>query len=134
MDPTPVGHSIECRITAESGARGFLPVPGRITAWDAPEGEGIRVDTHCFPGAEVPPYYDSLLAKLIVHGRDRTDAADRMTAALDRFHVEGVPTTIDVHRFILDHPDYRAGRVTTRWVEEGGLDGYPEAMTIVRQI
>jgi acetyl-CoA carboxylase, biotin carboxylase subunit len=133
MDPTPVGHSIECRITAESGARGFLPVPGRITAWDEPQGEGIRVDTHCFPGAEVSPYYDSLLAKLIVHGRDRTDAADRMTAALDRFHVEGVPTTIDVHRFILDHPDYRAGRVTTRWVEEGGLDGYLQAAAQVRQ-
>jgi acetyl-CoA carboxylase biotin carboxylase subunit len=124
LDPQPTGHSIECRITAESAARGFLPVPGRITAWDEPAGDGIRVDTHCFPGAEVPPFYDSLLAKLIVHGRDRNDAADRMAAALGSFRVEGVPTTIDVHQFVMDHPDYRSGQVTTRWVEEHLLPAY----------
>jgi acetyl-CoA carboxylase biotin carboxylase subunit len=127
FDPQPVGHAIECRITAESAARGFLPVPGHIDDWQPPTGDGIRVDTHCFPGADVPPYYDSLLAKLIVHGADRADAAERMAAALDRFVVAGVPTTIDVHRFILDHPDYRADRVHTGWVEATALPDFLQA-------
>ncbi|HVW34087.1 MAG TPA: acetyl-CoA carboxylase biotin carboxylase subunit, partial [Acidimicrobiia bacterium] len=127
FDPAPQGHAIECRITAESAAHGFRPVPGHIDDWDAPQGDGIRVDTHCFPGADVPPYYDSLLAKLVVHGADRHDAADRMAAALGRFVVRGVATTIDLHRFVLDHPDYRADRVHTGWVEGRALPDFLQA-------
>jgi len=127
FDPQPRGHAIECRITAESVANGFLPVPGHIDEWVAPQGDGVRVDTHCFPGADVPPYYDSLLAKLVVHGVDRDDAADRMAAALDRFVVGGVPTSIELHRFVLDHPDYRADRVHTGWVEATAVHDFLEA-------
>ena len=127
FDPTPHGHSLECRITAESALADFLPVPGRIAAWDPPEGDDVRVDSHCYPGSLVPPYYDSLIAKLIVHGRDRDDAITRMHGALGAFRVEGIPTTIDLHRFLLDHPDYRANQLTTRWVEDHALPAYLDA-------
>jgi acetyl-CoA carboxylase biotin carboxylase subunit len=112
------GHAIECRINAEDAARNFAPGPGRLESWAPPEGSGVRVDTHCYPGYLVPPYYDSLLAKVIVHGSDRNEAIRRMRDALDRFDVKGVPTTISFHREVLDHEDFREGRVTTRWVEE----------------
>jgi acetyl-CoA carboxylase biotin carboxylase subunit len=112
------GHAIECRINAEDAAQNFAPRPGRIVAWRPPEGPGIRVDTHCHPGYLVPPFYDSLLAKVIVHGSDRPDAVARMTDALDAFAVEGIPTTLPFHRSVLRHADFREARVTTRWVEE----------------
>ena len=117
------GHAIECRINAEDAERDFSPSPGRLLAWAPPEGEEVRVDTHCFPGYEVPPFYDSLLAKLIVRGADRAAAIERMREALGRFVVEGVHTTIAFHRRVLEHDDFRAGRVTTRWVEEKFLAG-----------
>jgi acetyl-CoA carboxylase biotin carboxylase subunit len=116
-----VGHAIECRINAEDPARGFMPAPGSLTAWAPPSGEGVRVDTHCFAGYCIPPYYDSLLAKLVVHGRDRASAITRMRDALHRFKVEGVSTTIPFHLRVLDHDDFQGGRVTTRWVEESLL-------------
>jgi acetyl-CoA carboxylase biotin carboxylase subunit len=78
----------------------------------------VRVDTHCFPGYLVPPYYDSLLAKLIVRGTDRAQCMERMRGALDAFRIEGVPTTIPFHRRVLDHTDFQNGRVTTSWVEQ----------------
>ncbi|KAB2919009.1 MAG: acetyl-CoA carboxylase biotin carboxylase subunit [Hyphomicrobiaceae bacterium] len=112
------GHAIECRINAEEATRNFAPGPGRLESWQAPEGDGVRVDTHCFPGYFIPPFYDSLLAKVIAHGRDRGEAVRRMQGALDRFEVAGVPTTIPFHRGVLVHADFAAGRVTTRWVEE----------------
>ena len=111
------GHAIECRINAESPSAGFLPSPGRIGTWSPPTGPGVRVDTHAFEGGEIPPYYDSLIAKLIVHGSDRDAAIDAMLAAIDRFEVGGVDTTVDLQRTIVDHPDVRADRLTTTWLE-----------------
>jgi acetyl-CoA carboxylase biotin carboxylase subunit len=112
------GHAIECRINAEDATLNFAPRPGRLTAWSAPAGEGIRVDTHCYAGYVVPPYYDSLLAKVITHGVDRTQALERMSAALARLKVSGVPTTAPFHQQVIVHEDFKAGRVTTRWVED----------------
>ena len=117
------GHAIECRINAENADRNFAPSPGRLLAWEPPEGSDVRVDTHCFAGYAVPPFYDSLLAKLIVRGTDRTAAIARMREALGRFAVDGIHTTIAFHRRVLEHDDFRAGRVTTRWVEEEFLGG-----------
>lgn len=111
------GHAIECRITAESPNHGFRPCPGPIAAWDPPAGPDIRVDTHCFAGYVVPPFYDSLLAKLITRGEDRQEAVERMDDALASFAVSGVDTTIPFLRFLLEQPDYIAGKVNTRWLE-----------------
>ncbi len=117
-DVRPVGHAIECRINAEDVERGFIPVPGTVTRWNAPEGEGIRLDSHMFEGASIPPFYDSMIGKLIVHGRDRADAVERLGDALDRFEVEGIATTIPLHRRIVRHPDFIANRIHTRWLEQ----------------
>ena len=118
------GHAIECRITAESPRRGFQPCPGRIQRWAAPGGAGIRLDTHCYPGYFVPPFYDSLLAKLIATGKDRAETMKRMKKALEDFHVSGVETTIPFHRFILQHADYHRGKISTRWLEELLMEEY----------
>ena len=112
------GHAIECRINAEAAERNFMPSPGRIGAWRPPADADIRVDTHCYPGYFVPPFYDSMIGKLIVHGRDRKDAMVRMRNALGSFKVDGVLTAIPFHQSVLAHPDFAQGRVTTRWVEE----------------
>jgi acetyl-CoA carboxylase biotin carboxylase subunit len=114
---TFTGHAIECRINAESPEQGFRPSPGRITHWAPPEGPGVRLDTHCFEGYVVPPFYDSLLGKLIVHGKDRAEALVRTRAALRGFEVAGVATTIPFHSWLLDQPDVEAGRFGTRWLE-----------------
>jgi len=111
------GHAIECRINAESAAQNFRPSPGVISTWDTPEGDNIRVDTHCFSGYAVPPFYDSLLAKLIVVGSDRADCIRRTRQALDAFRVEGIETTLGFLRTLLDRPEFMAGAVNTRWVE-----------------
>jgi len=111
------GHAIECRVTAESAEDGFRPCPGRITEWDPPRGDDIRVDSHCYAGYSVPPYYDSLLAKLIVRGNARSDAVERMREALGRFRVSGIDTTVPFLRSLLAHRDYIEGKVNTRWVE-----------------
>jgi acetyl-CoA carboxylase, biotin carboxylase subunit len=111
------GHAIECRITAESPQHGFRPYPGRITEWRPPEGTDIRIDSHCFPGYSVPPFYDSLLAKLIVRGGDRKEALERMRQALELFRVTGIDTTIPFLRFLLNQSDYINGKVNTRWIE-----------------
>lgn len=112
------GHAIECRINAEDSRRDFLPSPGRITRWQAPGGEGIRLDSHMSEGAMIPPFYDSMVGKLIAHGKDRAEAIARLAAALDEFIVEGVPTTIDLHRQIVAHPDFVENRIHTRWLEQ----------------
>jgi acetyl-CoA carboxylase, biotin carboxylase subunit len=116
------GHSIECRINAESVASGFIPSPGRIVRWKIPEGPCIRLDTHVFTGYDVPPHYDSLLAKLIVGGTDRDDAIRKLRAALAAFEVDGVDTTIELHQRIVDHPDFQADNVNTRWLERMLID------------
>ena len=111
------GHSIECRLNAEDPDAGFAPSPGRLTEWTPPAGEGIRVDTFAEPGATIPPYYDSMIAKLIVRGRDRATAISLMRRALARTGVVGVATTAAFHDRILAHPDFAAAPVTTRWLE-----------------
>ncbi len=112
------GHAIECRINAEDSERNFLPRPGLISRWDVPSGDGIRVDSHCYAGYTVPPYYDSLLGKLIVHAPTREQAIARMREALAGLKVEGPTTTAPFHDSVLAHDDFVHGRVTTRWVEE----------------
>jgi len=111
------GHAIEFRINAESVERGFMPSPGRLTRWKPSQGPGIRVDTHCYPGYSVPPFYDSMLAKLIVHGADRESAVTASRRALADFEVDGVHTTIPFHRAVLCHPDFVQNRINTSWVE-----------------
>ena len=112
----PRGHAIECRVNAEDPVT-FAPSPGRITALNLPGGFGVRVDTHIYEGYLVPPNYDSLLAKLIVHAEDRESACRRMRRALDEFVVEGVKTNLPFHRKLVDHPDFRAGKLDTHFLE-----------------
>jgi acetyl-CoA carboxylase biotin carboxylase subunit len=115
------GHAIECRVNAEDPTRNFMPTPGRITDFHAPGGFGVRVDSHLYTGYAVPPYYDSLLAKIIVHGRDRTEAIARMVRALEESVFEGVSTSIPFHLAVLAHPEFREGRVTTRFIDDHGV-------------
>ena len=111
------GHSMECRINAEDPET-FVPSAGRVTAFRVPGGPGVRVDTACYSDAVVPPYYDSLIAKLVVHGHDRAEAIARMLRALDEFVVEGVKTTIPLQKRILQDPDFVAGRFDTHFLEK----------------
>jgi acetyl-CoA carboxylase biotin carboxylase subunit len=118
------GHAIECRINAEDPRNGFAPAPGRITRWQAPRGEGIRLDTHARQGYLVPPFYDSMIGKLIAHGRDRAQAISRMQAAIDSFTLEGPKTTLPLAGAIVGHPDFRSNHITTRWLEDIGLPAF----------
>jgi len=111
------GHAIECRVNAEDPSRNFQPSPGLITAYHPPGGPGVRVDTHIYAGYTVPPYYDSLLAKVIVHGNSRVEALARMRQALDSFIIEGVTTTIPFLGRVMRHPDFIAGTVDTKFLE-----------------
>src|ERR1700693_2679659 len=112
----PRGHAIEFRINAEDPVT-FKPSPGRITAFHVPGGLGVRVDTAAYQGYVIPPYYDSLIAKLIVSGRNRREAIARGRRALDLFVIEGIKTTIPMHRKILEDPDFVEGRLSTRFME-----------------
>jgi acetyl-CoA carboxylase biotin carboxylase subunit len=112
------GHSIEIRINAEDPARGFLPAPGRITRFRPPLGPGVRVDTHVYEGYDVPPFYDSLLAKVVVWDDTRPRAIARAVRALSELELEGVPTTRELALEILQSDDFRAGRATTTWLED----------------
>jgi acetyl-CoA carboxylase biotin carboxylase subunit len=116
-DVVLTGHAVECRINAEDATSGFRPSPGRIDRVVLPVGEGLRVDTHVQGGSVVPPYYDSLLAKLIVHGTDRADALARARAALGLLRIEGVTTTVPVHQALLADPEFSAGGVDTAFFE-----------------
>ena len=118
------GHAIEVRVIAEDPDRGFAPSPGRITRWQAPQGEGVRLDTAMHQGAFVPPYYDSMIAKLIVHGADRAQAVSRLQAALDAFSIEGIATNVPLLRHIAAHADYAENRISTRWLEQVLLPSY----------
>jgi acetyl-CoA carboxylase biotin carboxylase subunit len=113
---SPRGHAIEFRINAEDPVT-FKPSPGRITTFHVPGGLGVRVDTAAYQGYVIPPYYDSLIAKLIVSGRNRLEAIARGRRALDLFVIEGIKTTIPMHRKILDDPDFVEGRLSTRFME-----------------
>lgn len=112
------GHSIECRINAEDADKNFQPSPGLISKWKIPAGSDVRVDTHCRAGYHVPPYYDSLLAKIIVHGRTRQDALQRMRQSLDEFEIEGIATTLPFHRRLLRDQKFIDAQINTKWVEE----------------
>jgi acetyl-CoA carboxylase biotin carboxylase subunit len=112
------GHAIECRINAEDPDAGFAPSPGVLGRVHWPGGPGIRVDTHVVPGYRVPPFYDSLLGKLLAWGVDREEALARMRRALDELELEGVRTTAAFHRALMDNPDFHQGDVHTRYVEE----------------
>ena len=116
------GHAIECRINAEDSEQNFAPSTGVLTTWLQPGGPGIRIDTHCFQGYEVPPYYDSLLAKVIAWGRDRAEAVARMQRALDEFTIVGVTTNIPAHKKILASELFRSGQVTTHLIDTVGVD------------
>lgn len=111
------GHVIECRINAEAPGRGFSPSPGRLTRWDPPKGDHIRLDTHAFEGWAVSPYYDSLLGKLVVRGADRPAAVAAMRTALEDFAIEGPETTLTFLRYVFAQPDFGEGRFNTRWLE-----------------
>jgi pyruvate carboxylase subunit A len=117
-DVTWSGHAIEMRINAEDPVRKFMPNPKRITRWVAPAGPGVRVDSGFGPGSDVPPNYDSLVAKLIVHGSDRAEAIARAGRALREFVVVGPATTISYHRAILENADFRSGNLSTRFIDD----------------
>jgi acetyl-CoA carboxylase biotin carboxylase subunit len=111
------GHAIEARILAEDPRRGFLPSPGRITRWCPPRGEGVRIDTAIEEGTTISPYYDSMIAKLIVHAQDRPRAVARLRDALETFDVGGIATNIELLRAMTGHPDFLANKLDTRWLE-----------------
>ena len=111
------GHAIECRINAEDPAQNFRPSPGKITSFHTPGGVGVRVDTHAYAQYVIPPHYDSLIAKLITHGQDRAEAIERMLRALEEFVIEGVATTIPLHKAILSHEKFRSGDFNTKFLE-----------------
>jgi acetyl-CoA carboxylase biotin carboxylase subunit len=111
------GHAIECRINAEDPAHGFRPSPGTITYWYKPGGPGLRVDSHVYAGYSVPPFYDSMIGKLIAYGKDRPEALRRMEIALEEIIVEGIKTTIPFHQMALRDPRFQAGDLDTHFVE-----------------
>src|SRR5258705_11169393 len=111
-----VGHAIECRINAENPET-FAPSPGLITAFNLPGGPGVRVDTYVYAGYSVPPFYDSAIAKVIVHGRTGDLAIARMKRALEAMVIEGIKTTIPLHLKIMDDPKFRAGEISTNFME-----------------
>ena len=122
----PMKHAIECRINAEDPKNGFRPSPGKITNFHMPGGFGVRVDSHCYTGYTIPPNYDSMIAKLIVHGRTRDEACDRMKRALEEFVIEGIKTTIPFHIALMDDPTFRTGKFTTAFLESFDFNKLPE--------
>ncbi|HEX2954309.1 MAG TPA: acetyl-CoA carboxylase biotin carboxylase subunit [Bacillota bacterium] len=112
------GHAIECRINAEDPSKNFLPSPGQIQFYQAPGGPGIRVDGCAYSGYTIPPFYDSMIAKLIAWGNDREEAIQRMTRALEEFEIFGIHTTIPFHQEVMANPYFRKGEVTTKFIEE----------------
>jgi acetyl-CoA carboxylase biotin carboxylase subunit len=112
------GHAIECRVNAEDPNNNFIPCPGRIEQLNLPGGPGVRVDTHIYSGYKISPYYDSMVAKLIVHGRDRQEAIRIMRRALDEFYIAPIKTTIPLHMEIMNHPDFVKGIVSTHFIEK----------------
>jgi len=117
------GHAIECRINAEDWERNFMPNPGQLTDLHFPGGPGIRVDTHVYAQYRIPPYYDSLIAKLIAFGKDRDEAIKRMERALNEFVVEGIKTTVKFHSRLIAHPDFRSGNFDTGFMDRVDLLG-----------
>ncbi len=121
----PVGHAIQCRINAEDPLNDFRPSPGKITEYHEPGGHGIRIDTHVYAGYTIPPYYDSMISKLITVAQTREEAITKMERALGEYIIEGVKTTIPFHVQLMKHPKFRDGKITTKFLEEWD---YKEAM------
>lgn len=121
-DVVLTGHAIECRINAENPAKNFMPSPGTIGMYLTPGGFGVRVDSACYPGYQISPFYDSMIAKLIVHGKTRKEAIDKMKRALGEFVVEGVHTTIPFHLQLLEHDVFVGGDFTTKFLEEHKIE------------
>jgi acetyl-CoA carboxylase biotin carboxylase subunit len=119
---TPLMHAIECRINAEDVFNDFRPSPGRITVYHQPGGHGVRVDSHVYGGYMIPPYYDSMIAKLIVVAQTREEAINTMERALSEFVVEGVHTTIPFHQQLMKNEDFRKGNFTTKFLENFHLE------------
>jgi acetyl-CoA carboxylase biotin carboxylase subunit len=117
-DITLHGHAIECRINAETPEKNFLPSPGVISQMHLPGGNGVRVDTAAYDGFEISPYYDSLIAKVIVHGRNRTEAIAKMSTALEEMVVVGVNTNLDFQYSIMENDTFRAGLADTSFIEK----------------
>ena len=117
----PKLHSIECRINAEDPYNGFRPSPGKITNLNIPGGHGVRLDTHVYSGYTIPPYYDSMIAKLITTAQTREEAINKMKRALDEFVIEGITTTIPFHRKLMDNKDYLDGNYTTKFMNKFNL-------------
>ncbi|WP_198418277.1 acetyl/propionyl/methylcrotonyl-CoA carboxylase subunit alpha [Cryobacterium sp. TMS1-20-1] len=117
------GHAVECRINAENPDSGFLPTPGTVTEWTIPQGSGVRVDTYMCNGAVVPPYYDSLIAKIIVHAPTREEAVAKMATVLAKSRVRGISTTIGIQLEIMNDPTFSTTPITTKWLEESFLPG-----------
>ncbi len=115
------GWAMECRINAENPDRNFMPSPGTIQFYLPPGGYGVRVDSAAYPGYKISPFYDSMIAKVIVWGKNREEAIERMKRALGEFVIEGVDTTIPFHLRLLDHPKFRSGEFTIRFLEENDL-------------
>lgn len=114
----PVGHAIQCRINAEDPLNDFRPSPGKITEYHAPGGHGIRIDTHVYAGYTIPPYYDSMISKLITVAQTREEAITKMERALGEYIIEGIKTTIPFHQKLMQHPKFREGNITTKFLEE----------------
>ncbi len=132
LEPEPRGAAIQCRINAEDPGRNFLPGPGRITRYAEPGGPFVRVDSSVRAGREIPGDYDSMFAKLVVSGADREQARARMLRALDEFVIEGVPTTIPVHRWVLQQEAFITGQHTTTWLERALADAHLPAQTDIQ--
>ena len=118
-----IGHAIEFRINAENWKNDFRPSPGQISGWKMPGGAGIRVDTHCYETFSVSPFYDSMIAKLIVHGHDRDHAIQRAKAAICDFQIQGIDSTLGFHLKLLEHESFKTGNISTQWVEQEFLSG-----------
>ena len=121
------GHAIECRITAEDARNEFMPTPGRITRFVVPSGDHVRVDTHCYQGYLITPYYDSLIAKLIATGDTRDHALANLKEALSEFHIEGVRSNIPFLQYLIDRPEFATGEINVKWIESSVLPGFLES-------
>ena len=118
---TPQLHAIECRINAEDPYKDFMPSPGKITSFHAPGGHGIRIDTHVYANYTIPPFYDSMIAKLITVAQTREEAISKMQRALDEFIIEGIKTTIPFHQALMKNEDFQKGNYTTKFMDEFDL-------------
>jgi acetyl-CoA carboxylase biotin carboxylase subunit len=119
----PTMHAIECRINAEDPANGFRPCPGTIHSFHSPKGHGVRVDTHVYAGYTIPPYYDSMIAKLICRAQTREEAITKMERALEEFIIEGVKTTVPFHKQLMKDPNFRSGNFHTGYLNDFEFEG-----------